>query len=251
MPRLFICLIWALSTSCFSATLEFNSGKLPVQLVELYTSEGCSSCPKADRWLSNLSDDSGLWERFVPVAFHVDYWNRLGWEDRFSSSRYSRRQRTHRSEGNINSVYTPGFVVAGTEWRGWFSRQPLPTNNTNIIGNLQLRVSGNSRYIARFDQIEKKRTPLQLTVVILGMNLVTNVKHGENSGKQLHHDFVVLDLIEEVSNDTLWQGKLPKFDTLVSFQNGENIKSLAIAAWVSQVNNLRPIQSVGGYLKTP
>ncbi len=223
---------------------ELNSGNLPLQLLELYTSEGCSSCPNADRWLSDIAKSSELWTTYIPIAFHVDYWNKLGWKDRFSSSRYSRRQRTHRIQGNIESVYTPGFVVAGKEWRGWFSRRPLPSMQTEVVGNLQLHIKKNRRYIARFDRLDKSRTPLQLTIALLGMNLETKVKHGENAGKRLQHDFVVLDMVEDVSNAPLWQGTLPK----ASNEFTANNTKLAIAAWVSEVGKLAPIQAVGGYL---
>lgn len=235
----------AVSLKAHSEEQIFNSGEMPVQLIELYTSEGCSSCPGADRWLSTLISSPQLWKEYVPVAFHVDYWNRLGWEDRFSSSRYSRRQRTHRSQGNIESVYTPGFIVAGKEWRGWFSKRPLPSMATNIVGNLELKIKNNQRFIAHFHRADKSRKPLQLTIVMLGMNLVTEVKHGENSGKRLHHDFVVLDITEDVSRDTIWQGSLPK----ISESYISNTNNLAIAAWVSEVDSLVPIQSVGGYLQ--
>ena len=64
-----------------------------VALVELFTSEGCTSCPRAEAWFGALKGESGLWKEFVPVAFHVDYWNHLGWSDRFSSEEFTSRQR--------------------------------------------------------------------------------------------------------------------------------------------------------------
>lgn len=63
-----------------------------VALVELYTSEGCSSCPRADRWLSRLLREGPGVDHVVPLAFHVDYWDRLGWKDRFASARFTERQ---------------------------------------------------------------------------------------------------------------------------------------------------------------
>ncbi len=66
-------------------TLHLASGDTRVNLLELYTSEGCSSCPPADRWLSGLRQDPRLWRQLVPVAFHVDYWDGIGWPDRFAS----------------------------------------------------------------------------------------------------------------------------------------------------------------------
>src|SRR5262249_30028289 len=102
----------ALSVGRMSAgDIEFASGANQTALIELYTSEGCSSCPPAESWLSRLKHDSGLWKRFVPVAFHVDYWDRLGWRDRFSSKRWTERQSRYAALWTSESIYTPAVVV--------------------------------------------------------------------------------------------------------------------------------------------
>ena len=77
----------------------FESGAERVNLVELYTSEGCSSCPPADRWLSGLRRNRGLWQQVVPLAFHVDYWDNLGWRDQFADASWSERQRQYAVQG--------------------------------------------------------------------------------------------------------------------------------------------------------
>ena len=73
----------AIANHATAASLTLSSQEQRTTLIELYTSEGCSSCPPADRWLSRLKDDPRLWKQIVPLAFHVDYWNYLGWRDRF------------------------------------------------------------------------------------------------------------------------------------------------------------------------
>jgi len=79
-----VALLFSCAVSSFSKekVLKFSSRKRKAALLELYTSEGCSSCPPADRWLRKLTQASGLWHDFVPLGFHVDYWDRLGWYDR-------------------------------------------------------------------------------------------------------------------------------------------------------------------------
>ncbi|MEN9676720.1 MAG: hypothetical protein RIS76_2616 [Verrucomicrobiota bacterium] len=94
-------------------------------MIELFTSEGCSSCPPAEKWLGSLGDQPGLWRDFVPVAFHVDYWDGLGWADRFASVENTRRQERYATHWRNRGVYTPGFVLNGTEWREW-GRLPQP-----------------------------------------------------------------------------------------------------------------------------
>src|SRR5688572_1610666 len=117
--------IFCLSLETPSALDAFRlqSPAQQVHLLELYTSEGCSSCPPADRWLSDLKDDPGLWKNFVPVAFHVDYWDHLGWKDKFARAAHTSRQRRYADEWGANTVYTPGLVLDGAEWR---SRERLP-----------------------------------------------------------------------------------------------------------------------------
>src|ERR1700688_327791 len=91
----------------------FKSGPARASLLELYSSEGCSSCPPADEWLSSLTGAKGLWADFVPVAFQVDYWNRLGWKDPLSSSEFTARQQAYANFWKKSSVYTPGLVLNG------------------------------------------------------------------------------------------------------------------------------------------
>ncbi len=97
----------------------FQSAATQTDLLELFTSEGCSSCPPAETWLSSLKASPRLWKDFLPVAFHVDYWDRLGWRDPWSSKQFSDRQRAYAGSWGNASIYTPGFVLNGEEWRVW------------------------------------------------------------------------------------------------------------------------------------
>ena len=98
---------------------ELNSGPEQVTLVELYTSEGCSSCPPADRWLNKKVGDDDLWTRFVPVALHIDYRDYIGWRDRFANPEYTDRQRLIASTHSERTIYTPEVVLNGKPWRKW------------------------------------------------------------------------------------------------------------------------------------
>ena len=94
---LFICFSMALSTSAWAQTTHISSTAEQTMLLELYTSEGCSSCPPADHWLSKFKQDSRLWRQIVPVAFHVDYWDYLGWGDRFAKAEFTQRQQHYQT----------------------------------------------------------------------------------------------------------------------------------------------------------
>lgn len=231
-----------LGANTSATTRVFASGDTPVTLVELYTSEGCSSCPPADRWLSNLESAPGLWRDFVPVALHVDYWDNNGWPDRFASRDYSDRQRRYAHEGGTRVVYTPGLFRNGQEWRGWRVGNPGRSRD-EAVGALTVESDGD-RFSAKFDPAEGV-TADTLHIAILGMDLATEVRAGENRGRRLEHDFVVLGLrsvpLESASAGLAAMGKLPAASV--------GAQRMAIAAWVTARGRQAPIQSVGGFLE--
>ena len=219
----------------------YRSGSARATLVELYTSEGCSSCPPADQWYSTLLDHPRLWQSVVPVAFHVDYWDHLGWPDRFSDSAHSERQRRYRQQGSASGVYTPGVFAAGREWRGWRNAALKVPATGQAAGVLELAVSGDA-FTARFTPAGDKGAPLQLHIALLGFGLETPVRSGENRGELLRHDFVVLGHNVYTAREMNWSGALP--DAVLA---GE-ARRLAIAAWVSPGDRQEPLQALGGWL---
>src|SRR5881409_4325855 len=102
--------IWLAAGYIFASEPKtFESGDTQSSLIELFTSEGCSSCPPAEKWLSALKSSSDLWKKAVPVAFHIDYWDHPGWRDRFAKPEFTSRQRRYAAAWGGDSVYTPGF----------------------------------------------------------------------------------------------------------------------------------------------
>lgn len=224
-----------------NSTLQLSSGERRVALVELYTSEGCSSCPPADRWLSEFTESPKLWEEVVPLSFHVDYWDWIGWRDRFAHADYSNRQRRHVKDGNAGAVYTPGFFANGQEWRGFFEGDALNVE-THEVGELALTVK--DRVVSvRFKPLQPTANA-RVNVALLGMGLQTQVASGENRGKNLPHDFVVLSLktrkLDERAGQLRAELRLPR---------GPHEDAAAIAAWVSGEDSLRPLQAVGGFFR--
>src|SRR5262249_16851954 len=100
------------------ADCTVRSGAQTNVLVELYTSEGCSSCPPADKWLTSLAKPE-MKGRVVPVAFHINYWDYIGWKDAYADARYTARQEDFAKATGAHSVYTPQVVLGGRDWRGW------------------------------------------------------------------------------------------------------------------------------------
>lgn len=217
---------------------RIESGKQSPQLVELYTSQGCSSCPPAENWLGRWVDDPGLWRNVVPIAFHVDYWDRLGWKDRFASRENTLRQYRLRDEGAVASIYTPGFVVDGKEWRGWFQGEALrPGKRAQAQGSLSIEIESGSLTAEYADLAEGAI----LNVAILGVGLEMDVSRGENKGRRLSHDFVALEHVEWPLNGESLQMDLPDVDA-------DGLERLALAAWVTKAGGSRPTLVIGSWI---
>jgi len=213
----------------------FQSPEHRVSLVELYTSEGCSSCPRAEEKLNRFSDHKGLWNEFVPVAFHVDYWNYIGWDDRFSKPEFTARQRQYSKHWKARTIYTPCFVINGEA-----TRHPVPKAGKRNPGTLKAKLNG-SNLSVRFEPTQKHKK-LNVWAAPLSGKESTAVKAGENRGRTLEHCFVALDLDQKsmTQNAGIWTAELKL--------NGA-LPASALAVWISNDRNLEPIQATGGWLK--
>lgn len=227
----------------FAAETRFESGPQQTSLVELYTSEGCSSCPPAEAWLSRQKENPGLWRKFVPVAFHVDYWNRLGWPDRFSSKEWTLRQSRYASLWGSGSVYTPAVAVSGREQRGW-STSNLAQPNDKRVGLLSARTSDGRNFTIEFKPEEADADNWEAHLALLGSEISTQVRGGENSGRHLKHDFVVLALqnaeLKSEGGTARAQLTLPP--------PAESAPRQAVGVWVTRRGQLAPAQATGGWL---
>jgi hypothetical protein len=230
------------ATALAAEPVQFESGDTPAHLIELFTSEGCSSCPPAEAWLSRLKTSPDLWKRVVPVAFHVDYWNSLGWADRFSTPANSARQRRYAEAWRGDSVYTPGFVLDGREWRDWFSHPLLPEPSTARVGKLTVTVRDKTAAVV-FLPASGEVKSLQVELALLGGDLVSDVKRGENSGRKLRHDFTVLHYFSAPL-----RAEGGRFSVEIPLAAREIDAPVALAAWVTPGEAQPPIQATGGWL---
>ncbi|MDJ0889760.1 MAG: DUF1223 domain-containing protein [Gammaproteobacteria bacterium] len=244
--RVFLILAALLSTgpAASSPILQVQSQPEQVAVLELFTSHGCSSCPPADKWLRRFVDHPGLWTEVIPMAFHVDYWDSLGWPDRFASRAFSDRQRDYRRRGRIGAVYTPGFVVGGREWRGWFRGKEPPLKTGQRVGTLSLSLDRERSALLSFAPASGLAgSTLTAHLAVLGFGISTPVGGGENAGRVLEEDFVVLGYgaTADAQPSGEWRMDLPKTGSRGSSR-------LAVVAWVSVDNDPAPIQAVAGWL---
>jgi len=181
------------SSSYAAAVCTAASGRETVPLVELFTSEGCDSCPPADRWLSSTFPADGTTTASV-LAFHVDYWDRLGWKDRFAAPQFTSRQHAAMRANGSTFVYTPQILVQGREieagGRSAAERAIASARARAPKAAISLATEGtNARVTATVDAGARKNAMLWLAYTDNG--LVTDVKAGENRGVRLTHDHVV------------------------------------------------------------
>lgn len=179
------------------------SGERRVPLLELYTSEGCDSCPPTDKWLSGLPGRGFGPDRVVALSFHVDYWDYIGWRDPYAQARFSERQRSANARIGARQIYTPQLMLNGRDFRGTGARNDIAGRLDEISrapakaairltatpGPSQLAVSGAWSAI----DAESARYG-QGWLALYENRLAMDVRAGENRGKRLEHDFVVRDL---------------------------------------------------------
>lgn len=224
------------ATPAWLGAQQFESGPRRAALIELYTSEGCSSCPPAEQWLSSLADNPALWRRIVPVAFHVTYWDDLGWKDRWSQPAYTRREYAYAGAWNEQQVYTPCFVVNGAEWHP--ASEPFPAA-AGPAGRLTALARDGSVAVSYQPAVQADARRLQAHAAMLGMGLQSHVLRGENKGATLAHDFIVLALLDAPLDSGSAVLRLPAIDT-----PGRR----ALAVWITPHGSLVPLQATGGWL---
>lgn len=161
-------------------TCTADAGARTPWVVELYTSQGCSSCPPADRWLSSLKPSA----RVIPLSFHVNYWNRLGWPDPFASPEATQRQYEWARTLGARNVYTPQVIAGGRDWRAW---PRLPEGAPVAPMALTLRRDGARATV----DVGAASGRWQGYWAVLEDGHRSRVTAGENDGKTLAHDHVV------------------------------------------------------------
>jgi hypothetical protein len=173
-------------------------GPAPV-VVELFTSQGCSSCPPADALIHDIANDPAMRGRVIPLAFHVDYWDSLGWRDPFSSAEWTQRQARYARAMHLSSSYTPQAVVNGTREFVGSNRAAMSaalekaSNEKQGEITLTTRREGNS-LIATIHATVPANDDLMLAIVEDGVT--TKIEHGENAGRTLTNDAIVRKLVQ-------------------------------------------------------
>ena len=217
-----------------------NEGFKPVAVIELFTSEGCSSCPPADKLLAKTltSWQAGQANVFA-LAFHVDYWNRLGWRDSFSTSQFSARQGLYVSEMHLNGAYTPQMIVNGTTEFVGSDKSALDNAVLKALNTKQqaefinLTASSNGNSLVVNYGLNGSFNGCQVHFALVTLHAVTSVKSGENGGHVLEHTNVVRELL---SYPAASSGKAV-FNNCRAY----DLRNTGVVAFVQQQNGLHII----------
>jgi hypothetical protein len=201
--RTFLLLLLCLGPAAEAAQCTAESGAGTTALVELYTSEGCSSCPPADRWLSSLGKRYEP-RRLVPLALHVDYWDYIGWKDPYARREFALRQKKLSALQRMAFVYTPQVVLQGRDFRAWaergFDEAVARINAQPAKASLRLSILAEDAGGLEVEASARAQPSADAVLYIAAYRsrLESQVKAGENRGRILSHDYVVLE----------WQGPI-------------------------------------------
>jgi hypothetical protein len=238
----------ALLTPTFSwAACDLTSGPKTAALVELYTSEGCSSCPPADKRLSQFPSGRYSYEQVVPISLHVDYWDYIGWKEPFAQAQFSERQSWLARSNGHKTVYTPHFFVSGVEVRDWdsdlgreLSRVGAETARASVRVHAEPTASGKLS-ISAAATAPSSPDQLALFVALTEDKIVSHVSAGENSGVTLSHDHVVREWIGPIA----LSGGRAEVERAVTPRSNWNRAELGLVGFVQDMGTGHVLQAVG------
>jgi hypothetical protein len=209
-------------------------GPTPV-IVELFTSQGCSSCPPADALIHEIANDPAMRGRVIPLAFHVDYWDSLGWRDPFSSAEWTQRQTRYARTMRLSSAYTPQAVVNGTREFVGSNRSALSAaleKASNEKPRCEIKLSAHREghsLIATIHVNVPASDDLMLAIVEDGVT--TKIEHGENAGRTITNDAIARRLIRVTTGQTTATIPIdPEWHNLRGVAFVQDRNSLAIGA---------------------
>jgi hypothetical protein len=218
---IFVAISMIAGQACAQTTSSPESTTPAPVLIELYTSQGCSSCPPAEALLNSWGMDLFKAHRALPLAFHVDYWDNLGWKDSFSAPFASERQRRHTLFYNAESSFTPEMIVNGQlgfngsdAWQAKAAFDQASTLKAPASIPLRVKVGAKTVQFSADLQANSKVNPTfdpMVNVVVFENSLSTSVQRGENAGALLQESFVVRYNASEYQSKAgqLFTGSIP------------------------------------------
>lgn len=252
------CVLFALSASTHAEPLAIKaeSGQEKVAILELYTSEGCSSCPPADRFISRLGESARYPNQVIPLSFHVTYWDYIGWRDVYAQKAFNKRQSDIAASRRSRSIYTPQLVLDGKDVRGFgrMDRQLREINQQQPAAGIRLQAHTDNEKVVQLDiRIDvtdaDQRVDAALYVALFENNISSRVGAGENRGKTLEHDHIVRKFVGPIA---LPSGQAESHHGLsVEVPAGVNLSNAGIAVFVQNISDGSVLQALALSLVRP
>ncbi len=230
-------------------TIDTTRDFEPVTVIELFTSQGCSSCPSADKLLSQtIFEAAKQHKKMYALSFHVDYWNRLGWADPFSSKQFSERQANYVNALHINGAYTPQMLVNGVYQctgsdKGALNKYITVTQNTKASIQFKTLVATQKennaieiKYV-----LEGDAKACKINVALVSAKETTFIKRGENEGLTLTNENVVRSFTTKnaMAEDVIF----------IDTKNISAQSKMAVIAYIQEQNNYKIIGAASVSLK--
>jgi hypothetical protein len=216
-------------------------------VLELFTSEGCSSCPPADALITELGSST---KSVIPLAYHVDYWNHLGWTDPFSSHQWSERQSDYARAMNLDGEYTPQMVIGGG-WQcggsdaGSIERAVAAARSESALGRTSIQTSlaaaGSRKLQVKVNaQLLSAAGPGRLMVMlaIYENGLVSKIGAGENGGREITYDYTVRKLLPVFELDGA-KGASASKELNIELDDSWSLPHLGVAAFIQDSTSLK------------
>ena len=210
-------------------------------VLELFTSEGCSSCPPADKLLPQLATAD---QNVIPLAFHVDYWNRFGWKDRFSNAEYTERQKDYARQLRLESIYTPQLIING-------EYELVGSSRATAEADINKALKERAIVTVNIEEVKKENNKLlircsltgslhdaQIAAALVQKHAETEVKAGENGGARLTHTNVVRSFVQKSAQDKMqFEVEIPhdvsddNMLLIVYTQEKKDLRITGVAVW--------------------
>ena len=211
----------------------------PVAVIELFTSQGCSSCPSADKLLGKTIHNTNG-KKIFALSYHVDYWNRLGWADPFSSAAFSNRQNQYVSSLNINGAYTPQMVVNG-------SREFIGSDKNALSSSINNAFAEKAETsFSELEALQEKQKGIKvkykldgdysgatINFALVSLRETTDIKRGENGGITLTNENIVRQLLTQKANN--------KGEVIFAISPVPAVNNAAVIVFIQRQNGLKII----------
>lgn len=192
-----VCGLWMACATSLAAQTQ------PAVVVELYTSQGCSSCPPADTFLASLADEPGV----IPLALHVDYWDYIGWADSFANPKFTDRQKAYAHAEGSKTIYTPQFIIGGKDRVVGHDPAEVAARIFDVMqtgGTVQLWLERKGDLVSiKAVAVKPLSHPMRVQLVRYRQREVVSIVRGENAG----HKIAYRNIVTSWSNIGGWDGR--------------------------------------------